>query len=412
MTISWSKIFRYYDDVPKLEKVKKKIIFLIGLVFGFQYLYFIFSENYVDIFDLYLFIFSMLFNILTIVAVIIKRTTKLAIIISSFNDITNTSVAIWYTGGPYSLDIYWYFTLIFGLLVLVETRLGLIVAIIAFFNIVAVFTAEYLHLNNFREDSLAISFQANAINLISVFIVAILIVIFVTQKDLFEEEIIIEKDNNIFNLESELELKLTEINNIRSEIARDFHDIMGNKLASITNISQMLNIKNEKYKDLNDELKRINTLSKELYEGTKDFIWTMDNSNNTLHSVYFYIKDFGEKLFEFSDIDFITKPLSSEIEDYNVSSLWSSQLILISKEILTNAMVHSMASEVKIDIYKNENKATIICFYDNGKGFDLKELTRVNGLNNIKKRANEINCNLHFESGINKGTTVKIEFKK
>lgn len=408
MTISWDRIFWYYNDLPKLEKVKKKIYFLFTCVFCMEYIYFIITKNYVDIFDLYLLIFSLFFNVVTLFTLVVCKTTKLPIIISSFNDITNTSLAIWFTGGPYSLDIYWYFTLILGLIVLVETRMGFIVAIIAFVNIVAVFIAEYNHWCNFREDSLKISFQANAINLISVFIVLVLIVIFVTQKDLYEEEIITEKDNNIFNLEAELELKLAEINNIRTDIARDFHDVMGNKLASITNISQMLNIKNEKYKELNDELSRINSLSKELYEGTKDFIWAMDNANNTLHSVYFYVKDFGEKLFEYSNINFLTQPLSAEIEDYNVSSLWSSQFILISKEILTNAMVHSKASDVKMDIAYNSINQLVISFHDNGVGFDINNLQRKNGLHNILKRAEAIGCKLNIVSENTKGTNIEI----
>lgn len=408
MTISWDRIFWYYNDLPKLEKVKKKIYFLFTCVFCMEYIYFIITKNYVDVFDLCLLIFSLFFNFVTLFTLVVCKTTKLPIIISSFNDITNTSLAIWFTGGPYSLDIYWYFTLILGLIVLVETRMGFIVAIIAFVNIVAVFIAEYNHWCNFREDSLKISFQANAINLISVFIVLVLIVIFVTQKDLYEEEIITEKDNNIFNLEAELELKLAEINNIRTDIARDFHDVMGNKLASITNISQMLNIKNEKYKELNDELSRINSLSKELYEGTKDFIWTMDNANNTLHSVYFYVKDFGEKLFEYSNINFLTQPLSAEIEDYNVSSLWSSQFILISKEILTNAMVHSKASDVKMDIAYNSKNQLVISFHDNGVGFDINNLQRKNGLHNILKRAEAIACKLNIVSENTKGTNIEI----
>ncbi len=159
---------------------------------------------------------------------------------------------------------------------------------------------------------------------------------------------------------------------------------------------------------MNNELSRINTLSNELYEGTKDFIWAMDNNNNTLQSVYFYVIDFGEKLFEFSTINFITQPITPDIPEFSVTSLWSSQFILISKEILTNVMVHSKATDVQVDIRLLSNKSIVISFKDNGIGFDKESLTRVNGLRNIEKRAQRMNVNITITSKINNGTLIEI----
>lgn len=183
---------------------------------------------------------------------------------------------------------------------------------------------------------------------------------------------------------------------------------MGNKLASIANISQMLCIKSQQTNEFNLELNRINALSKELYEGTKDFIWSMDTANNTLHSVYFYIKDFGEKLFEYSGIQFIANTLPDDLENKTVSSLWSSQFILISKEILTNAMAHAKATEVYLSIHKTTEDRTIIIFKDNGIGFDIHSPKRKNGLNNIQARASKTNTILTIYSEPDKGTTASI----
>lgn len=368
--------------------------------------------NYGNLLDYYILIFSLVFNVVTFLSILYFKTSKPAIYVSSFNDISNTSVIIWFTGGPYSFDIFWYFTLILGLIVLVETKIGLIVAIVAFFNIAAVFYASYHNWFDFKQQAQAISFEGNLSNLLSVFIILIIISFFATKKDLYEEEIIVEKDLNINNLESELELRLLEINKLRADIARDFHDVMGNKLASIANISQMLTIKSYTNENFKEELIRINALSKELYSGTKDFIWTMDINNNSLYNVYFYLKDFADSLFEFSNMNFLSNPLSNEIPDKHVSQLWSSQIILITKEILTNSLIHSKATEVEFTLHFNKNNILQLSIIDNGVGFDFNTLKRLNGIKNVIKRADSIGCTVNIESEINKGSCVKVLFNQ
>ncbi|MCI9843931.1 sensor histidine kinase [Flavobacterium pectinovorum] len=410
MGINWQNIFRHYDTVSKLEKVKKKIYFFLTLVFIICNTYYIIGGKYANTFDLYLYLFSLFFNLVTLACVIYAKTTKYAIIVSSTNDIINTSVAVWFTGGPYSFDIYWYFTLILGLIVLVETRMGMIVAFAAFVNLSAVFYAEIKHLVPFKQDFDAIDFNTKMTNLLFVFIILIIIIFFVTKKDLFEEEFIQEKEENINTLEYELDKRMQEIAKLRINIARDFHDVMGNKLASISSISQMLSIGNSfSEEQIKAEITRISNLSNEVYSETKDFIWSLNIEKNNLFEVYIYIKDFGEKLFNSSGIDFISHPINEEYEQKTISMAVCSQLILIMKEVMTNALVHSNAQTVCLSLFYN-NKDIVLEFEDNGIGFDPNTLTRVNGLKNIKSRATESGLELQFTSQKNQGTKISILF--
>jgi signal transduction histidine kinase len=410
MGISWQNIFRHYNAVSKLEKVKKKIYFFLSLTFIIFYAYYIVADKYANDFDLYLTLFSLFFNVVSFACVIHNKTTKYTVIVSSCNDIFNTSLAIWFTGGPYSLDVYWYFTLILGLIVLVETRMGMIVAVVAFINLAAIFYAERQHLMPFKQDFDAIDLNTKMIDVFFVFVILFIIIFFVTKKDLYEEEFIQEKEENITTLEFELDKRMQEITKLRANIARDFHDVMGNKLASISSISQMLSLENNFSEErIKTEMARINSLSNEVFSGTKDFVWSLNIDKNNLFEIYIYIKDFGENLFNSSKIDFISYPISEEYEQKTISIAICSQLILIMKEVMTNALVHSKAQTVSLSLF-NDNKDVVLAFEDNGIGFDPSTLNRINGLKNIQSRASESGLELQLTSQKDIGTKVAIVF--
>ncbi|MBA4167372.1 MAG: ATP-binding protein [Chitinophagaceae bacterium] len=82
-------------------------------------------------------------------------------------------------------------------------------------------------------------------------------------------------------------------------------------------------------------------------------------------------------------------------------------IFLSFKETLNNILKHAQASEVKITMRADENKL-YITIRDNGVGIDLKKLRRFgNGLNNIKKRMQNIDGD--FVIGNDNGTLVCFE---
>jgi signal transduction histidine kinase len=87
------------------------------------------------------------------------------------------------------------------------------------------------------------------------------------------------------------------------------------------------------------------------------------------------------------------------------------QIILfrIVQEALQNAIKHSGANTINIEIYRlNEKLVTSIT--DNGKGIDLNTKKGV-GILNIQHRAKLLDGDAVWESIENKGTTVTIQIK-
>lgn len=208
----------------------------------------------------------------------------------------------------------------------------------------------------------------------------------------------VEKKNIIFqNTLTEREILKKELKNIRANIARDFHDDLGNKLASISILSKMEYDKRKQgHKEPLDNILQIQQEADALYGGMRDFIWTLDDANNNLQELQTYLTDFGEQLFEHSNITFISTHALPDM-DIPLPYYWNKQLILIFKEGMTNSLKHSKADTVTLNVDLNNNILKIK-LQDNGSGFNYNQLKRVNGLNNMKSRMKSLDAQLEITS--------------
>lgn len=189
-----------------------------------------------------------------------------------------------------------------------------------------------------------------------------------------------------------------ELSEVRENVASDFHDELGNKLAGITIVSELM-LKDKFIKQSNsfEAIKQIQKDSKSLYFGIRDFVWSIDSKSDYLEELIIYLSDFGEELFQNSKITFkVEKEISQEIK--KLPNYWSRQLLLLFKEAMTNSYKHSNATEVILSINLKKNVLKIE-LKDNGKGFIESELKRKNGLDNMQKRAQKIDGELQIITG-------------
>lgn len=205
-------------------------------------------------------------------------------------------------------------------------------------------------------------------------------------------------------LESNLHLE-NQLNEMRHNIAQDFHDELGNKLAGISVMSdQLLHVEQLKDSENYTVVERINRDSQDLFQGIRDFIWAIDSKNGTLEELIFALTDFGEELYQYSGIKFIVE---NEVEDakFLLPHFWNRQLLLLFKEAMTNAYKHSNASQLQL-VFKLEEQFLIIACKDNGVGFDKEQLKRQNGLLNLQKRANKLKSEVTIASKTGSGTII------
>lgn len=207
-------------------------------------------------------------------------------------------------------------------------------------------------------------------------------------------------------------IKDEEALRVRKMMARDFHDNMGNQLASITVFTNLISLK---LKDSTEEIKgllsNIEKHSKSLYTGTKDFIWSMDPGSDNLLEIFTYLKDFGEDLFEGTQISFYSDADVLEKNNVIVPSGWSRQLVLIFKEAMTNALKYSEASKVELFVNLNDEEF-VVSFKDNGKGFDFYTVDKGNGLRNMEQRSNNLGAKFKITQLSEGGVLISLSSKK
>lgn len=200
-------------------------------------------------------------------------------------------------------------------------------------------------------------------------------------------------------------IRQQEQDSLRKEIARDFHDEMGNQLTRIINyISLMKLSKNGQQAELYN---KVEDSAKYLYTGTRDFIWSIDPVNDELSKLFIHIRDFGDKLFNEKDINF--RAYNEVKGSVTVPYGFSREANLIFKEAMTNSFNHSQARNVSFTL-KQEGDQFEMILEDDGKGFVTEELPKVNGVKNMKSRADRINSLLHVKSAHESGTTIRLIF--
>ena len=199
----------------------------------------------------------------------------------------------------------------------------------------------------------------------------------------------------------------------RKRVASDFHDQVGNQLASITVLVQLIKAKlNESDGDTQELLTKLGQFSKSLFTGTKDFVWTIDPSNDYFDEMLVYIKDFGEELFEFSDINFHVNSGDSFDHKIALPLGWSRHVIYIIKEGLTNSLKHSKCHNVYLNFSVNTD-SFVLELKDDGLGLNGYENAQHQGigLHNMKSRAKKINSEITIGSNNGSGTLIVLKGK-
>ncbi|MCB0488359.1 MAG: two-component regulator propeller domain-containing protein [Cyclobacteriaceae bacterium] len=198
-------------------------------------------------------------------------------------------------------------------------------------------------------------------------------------------------------------IRQQEQESLRKEIARDFHDEMGNQLTRIINYVSLMKLnKNGNAVALYD---KVEESAKYLYTGARDFIWSIDPGNDELSKLFLHIRDFGEKLFE--EKGMMYRALNNVTHPVKIPYGFSREANLIFKEAMTNAFNHSGAKNVTFTL-KQVDDSYEMKLVDDGKGFSKDQLAKMNGLKNMRTRAERIGGILYIQSRSGAGAEISL----
>lgn len=198
---------------------------------------------------------------------------------------------------------------------------------------------------------------------------------------------------------------------IRKEMAADFHDGAGDKLAQISLFSKFVQ---SKIKDGSEETQNALRWTVEAADAlkleTRDFIWALDTGHDSFRDVADRIVSHGKDLFRRAQplVAFDAHGLSAELKAVPLHLEWKRNLIFIFKEGLNNVFKYSNGSVVEVS-FKVSQGIIYIELKDNGTGFATDSEFKGRGLRNMRNRAKKLGADLTIDS--QPGTGTIIQFK-
>jgi two-component system sensor histidine kinase UhpB len=201
--------------------------------------------------------------------------------------------------------------------------------------------------------------------------------------------------------------RLKQIENIRNSIADDLHDDIGSTLSSISIMNELAKAKAPEASPL---LVSIGESTNSIQENMSDIVWAIKSESDYVENVLQRMNQFASEILDAKNIELDFKSDSS-LSAARLKMKQRKNLYLFFKEAINNAAKHSGAKMVSVRVFKKEGCIELMV-KDDGKGFDnTNHSLNGNGMNSMKKRAEELNGNFEIQHHLNEGTEIRLKFK-
>lgn len=192
----------------------------------------------------------------------------------------------------------------------------------------------------------------------------------------------------------------------RARIAQDLHDELGSLLTRISLLGGLLKADKDSPEQIEAHAAKISQSADQTVRALEEIVWAVRPGSDTLQSLADYIAHFANELFDGNSTR-CRLDLPNNLPAWPLPPDMRHNIFLIVKEALTNALKHSGAHEVQVQLKITGNMLEIFV-QDNGKGFDPESFAdeRRNGLQNMRRRAEAIGGRLELRG--KSGTAVKL----
>lgn len=380
------------------------VIFIALLFYSAYFLVYKFQDTVKNSTNL----LGLVFIIGSLVLMRLSKSVIPALTILLFFSLIATSTSIYHTGGIYSVDISWFLLTVVTSCFFLNVRSG-----IAFFVAAAGYVFYLYYIENQGNTNKFFSEYPNINNTTHyvftwIFVMLFLLIIIISFLKTLEKankKIEAMQKNKVEELRQLVEEKNKEIHKLRSKLAQDFHDEVSNKLAGIRMISETIAFKSNhnllEKTDMIASLQTIENRSKELYQGTKDFIWSISDRSDKISELFTYISDQLNLYFNAKNIEFQSEIVLEKSSENTIDPSISRQLIVIINDFSVIMASEYAISKSKIDFIEKNNNLTILLQYKSAKistETDYKtlleknknRLTRIEAKRSLKIKDNEI----------------------
>jgi len=200
--------------------------------------------------------------------------------------------------------------------------------------------------------------------------------------------------------------QLIRLQKIRNKISGDLHDDIGSTLNSISVYSEVAKQDASKHAHA---LEMIGESSRKIIDAMGDIVWTINPDNDSFEDIILRMRSLAFNLLRAKNIEF-TFRADESLNNLKLSMENRRNFFLIFKESLNNLVKYAEATQASIRLSYDDSLIKLLIL-DNGKGFDISQHSNGNGLNSMKRRAQEMKAQLKIESEPGSGTGIELIMK-
>ena len=192
----------------------------------------------------------------------------------------------------------------------------------------------------------------------------------------------------------------------RARIARDIHDDIGPRMTMLVLHGEEAQNGFPEGSERNLHLVRICEEARGLLATMDEILWAVNPRRDTMRDFTAYVCTYAEAFLESAQIHclFVVDP---EMSMGALNLPFRRSLLMAIKEALNNAVKHSGASEVRIQI-QLQGQRLVVSVQDNGLGFAATTpKPERNGLSNMARRVGDLGGTCHVVSEPGKGCRVE-----
>lgn len=192
----------------------------------------------------------------------------------------------------------------------------------------------------------------------------------------------------------------------RARIAREIHDDIGARMTQLVLHGELAQNALPNNTEAHSQLVQLCEGARSLLSTMDEILWAVNPKRDTLRDFASYVCNYAEEFLAAAKIQCLFE-IDPEMSAAAFNLPLRRSLLMAIKETLNNAVKHSAATELRLQILWQRQRLVVVV-QDNGKGFDQAIIkSERNGLTNMVQRMNELGgaCVITSEPG--KGCRVE-----
>lgn len=196
----------------------------------------------------------------------------------------------------------------------------------------------------------------------------------------------------------------------RARIARDLHDQLGASLTQVALLGELVESDKDEPDEVESHAQQISQTARETTRVLDEIVWAVNPRNDTLDGLITYLCKNAQEYFSVAGLRY-RQEVPDDVPDTTLPPDVRHNVFLAAKEAVTNVVRHAQATEARVRVRLADGRL-VLEIEDNGRGPAEAGTAKArgrHGLDNIRRRMEEVGGRFVLEGGAEGGTRVRLE---